>query len=66
MSIYEDAVCRKIQQRAEFGLNKYGVTLERTDYTELDWLVHAQEEAMDLCNYLEVIIQKKRQELGLQ
>ena len=66
MSIYEDAVCRKIQQRAEFGLNKYGVTLERTDYAELDWLVHAQEEAMDLCNYLEVIIQKKRQELGLQ
>lgn len=59
MSKYEDAVCEKIQKRAEFGLQKYGVTLERTDLNELDWLVHAQEEAMDLSNYLEVIIQRK-------
>lgn len=66
MSAIEDAVCEKIQRRAEFGLKKYGVTLERTDLDELDWLIHAQEEAMDLANYLEVIIQKKRKELGLQ
>jgi len=59
MSKYEDAVCEKIQKRAEFGLQKYGVTLERTDLNELDWLIHAQEEAMDLSNYLEVIIQRK-------
>jgi hypothetical protein len=55
----EDTVCEKLQQRAKFGLTKYGVTLERTDLTELDWLNHAQEEAMDLVNYLEVIIQQK-------
>ena len=55
----EDVVCTKIQQRAEFGLKKYGVTLERDDLTELQWLIHAQEEAMDLANYLEVLIQKK-------
>lgn len=66
MSVIEDAVCEKIQRRAEFGLKKYGVTLERTDLDELDWLIHAQEEAMDLANYLEVLIQKKRKELGLQ
>jgi hypothetical protein len=59
MSKYEDAVCEKIQQRAKFGLDKYGVSLERTDLNELDWLIHAQEEAMDLANYLEVIIQRK-------
>ena len=60
MSKIEDDVCKKIQQRAEFGLKKYGVTLERDDLTELQWLVHAQEEAMDLANYLEVLIQKKQ------
>jgi hypothetical protein len=60
MSKIEDAVCAKIQQRAEVGLKKYGVTLEREDLTELDWLIHAQEEAMDLVNYLEVLIQKKK------
>jgi hypothetical protein len=60
MSKIEDAVCAKIQQRAAVGLNKYGVTLERDDLSELDWLVHAQEEAMDLANYLEVLIQRKK------
>jgi hypothetical protein len=59
MSKIEDDVCKKILTRAEFGLKKYGVTLEREDLTELDWLVHAQEEAMDLVNYLEVLIQRK-------
>ena len=66
MSKIEDKVCEKIQKRAEFGLKKYGVTLERDDLTELEWLVHAQEEAMDLANYLEVLIQKKRKELYSQ
>ena len=60
MSKIENEVCRKIQQRAEFGLHKYGVTLERDDLSELEWLIHAQEEAMDLANYLEVLIQKQK------
>ncbi len=61
MSRIEDSVCEKIQKRAELGLKKYGVTLERTDLSNLEWLIHAQEEAMDLANYLEVIIQKEKQ-----
>jgi hypothetical protein len=60
MSSIEDSVCKKIQERASFGLRKYGVTLERTDLTRLQWLVHAQEEAMDLANYLEVLIQEEQ------
>ena len=56
MSLIEDNVCKKLQQRAELGLSKYGVTLLRTDLTTLDWLVHAQEEALDLANYLEVLL----------
>lgn len=60
MSAIETAVCEKIQRRAEFGLKKYGTTLKRDDLSTLDWLIHAQEEAMDLCNYLEVLIQREQ------
>lgn len=60
MSAIEDKVCEKIKRRAEFGLSKYGTTLERDDLSTLDWLIHAQEEAMDLCNYLEVLIQREQ------
>ncbi len=56
MSKIEDKVCEKIKQRAEVGLNKYGVTMDRTDLTPLEWLKHAQEEAMDLSVYLQKII----------
>lgn len=58
MSVIEDNVCRKITERAARGLAKYGVTMERTDLTMLDWLRHAQEEAMDQAIYLERIIQE--------
>lgn len=57
MSRIEDAVAAKLQERAEAGLVKYGVTMERTDLSRLDWLIHAQEEAMDLAVYLEKLIQ---------
>ncbi len=60
MSAIEASVIQKIKNRAEFGLSKYGTTLERTDLSSLDWLIHAQEEAMDLCNYLEVLIQREQ------
>ena len=57
MSAVADAVCGKIQGRASVGLNKYGTTMEREDFSKLDWLVYAQEEAMDLVVYLEKLIQ---------
>lgn len=60
MSRIERAVAAKMHNRAEFGLNKYGVTMERTDLSRLDWLIHAQEEAMDLAVYLERLIQDER------
>jgi hypothetical protein len=55
MSKYEDLVSEKILTRAHFGLQKYGVSLEREDLTFIEWLDHAQEETMDLANYLEVL-----------
>ena len=61
MSSIEDAVREKIKIRAEVGLNKYGVTMERTDLNTLDWLRHVQEEAMDSSVYLERLIQDYEQ-----
>ena len=55
----EEQVCYKILKRSEDGKKKYGVTMERKDLTELQWLKHAQEEAMDLAVYLEKLIQEK-------
>ena len=53
MSVHEEMVIEKIRIRSLVGFNKYGVTMERTDLQHLDWLQHAQEEAMDLAVYLE-------------
>jgi hypothetical protein len=46
-------VIKKFEKRADEGLKKYGVTLERTDLTTLDWIEHAQDELMDGILYLE-------------
>ena len=48
-------VTEKMKERADTGLKKYGVTTERTDLSLLEWITHAQEEAMDLAIYLERI-----------
>ncbi len=58
MSKIENIVCAKIKLRAALGKKKYGTTMERNDLTPLDWLKHAQEEAMDLAVYLEKLIQE--------
>jgi len=59
MSSIEKRVCIKILDRAEVGKKKYGTTMDRKDLTELEWLKHAQMEAMDLAVYLEKLIQLK-------
>lgn len=48
-------VLTKMASRAEVGLNKYGVTTERTDLDLLEWLTHLQEELMDATIYIERI-----------
>tara|TARA_R100001443_G_scaffold117076_1_gene139806 strand:+ start:2655 stop:2942 length:288 start_codon:yes stop_codon:yes gene_type:complete len=58
MSSIEKKVCDKIIKRSKIGKKKYGTTMERNDLTKLQWLKHAQEEAMDLAVYLEKIIQE--------
>ena len=39
--------------RSKIGTEKYGTTLDRNDLKPLEWLQHAQEEAMDFTLYLE-------------
>ena len=51
-----EAVREKLKKRAEVGLAKYGTDTTRQDLSFLDWLRHAQEEAMDLAVYLERMI----------
>ena len=58
----EEAVCGAIRARRDAGRKKYGTTMERQDLTPLQWLQHAQEEAMDFAIYLE----KLRRVLGEQ
>ena len=53
MSIIEDNVCEKIQERSKVGKSKYGVTMERTDLNTVEWLTHLQEELMDAAVYVE-------------
>ncbi len=56
VSRIEDRVVDRIRERAMRGAQKYGTTMERLDLSRLDWLRHAQEEALDLAVYLERLI----------
>ena len=47
------AVIRKMYQRSQVGIRKYGTTMERKDLSYTDWLTHLQEELMDSIIYLE-------------
>ena len=55
-----DAVKEDLDRRAALGLKKYGVGLERTDLTEIDWIQHAYEEALDLACYLRRLIDLRK------
>jgi hypothetical protein len=49
-------------EREEKGLKEYLTTMDRTDLTELEWLQHAYEEALDLSIYLKKLIKIKTNE----
>ena len=48
-----ESVINQFKERSEVGINKYGVTLDRTDLNTLEWLKHFQEELMDATLYIE-------------
>lgn len=47
-----ELVINKIRTRSEIGIAKYGITLDRTDYSTIDWIDAAIEEQMDNILYL--------------
>jgi hypothetical protein len=48
-------IIEKFSQRAEFGKNKYGCDLDRTDLELVDYINHALEEHMDAILYLQKV-----------
>lgn len=56
--IIVENVRAKLLNRSKIGINKYNTTLHKNNKD--NYLIHAQEEAMDLCNYIEkLLIQEK-------
>jgi hypothetical protein len=52
------SVITKFYERSKVGIKKYNTTLDRDDLSPIEWLNHAQDEAMDLCLYLERLKKK--------
>jgi hypothetical protein len=48
--------------REDKGIKEYGTTMDRNDLTEIEWLQHAYEEALDLSIYLKKLIKIKNDE----
>ena len=48
-----ESVIKQFKDRSNVGIAKYGTTMDRKDLSTLEWLNHAQQEAMDFCLYLE-------------
>lgn len=53
-----ESVRQQLLERSNVGIQKYGVTLDRTDLSLLDWLEHAKQESLDQVLYLERAIQE--------
>lgn len=52
-------VIHDLKTREVRGKSKYGTTMDRTDLSEVEWLQHAYEEALDMALYLKKAIDAK-------
>ena len=52
------SIIDQFTSRALMGKKKYGVDLDRTDLSLLEWIEHAKQEHMDAILYLEKIKQE--------
>jgi tRNA A37 threonylcarbamoyladenosine biosynthesis protein TsaE len=48
-----EKVVKLFRKRSKRGIEKYGVTLEQNDLSNVEWLQHLQEELMDAALYVE-------------
>lgn len=60
-----ESVRKKLLDRSEVGIKKYGCTTDNPGLSRKQALIHAQEEAMDLAIYLEQLIQLEEWNKGL-
>jgi hypothetical protein len=51
-------VLSRFSERSQVGIIKYNTTLERDDYSLVNWLREAQAEAMDFALYCEAAINR--------
>jgi hypothetical protein len=51
-----DRLCDEIKQRRAMGLKKYGVSLKDATLSRKQLLQHAKEEALDMAEYLQTLI----------
>lgn len=69
MTIITDKVVEEVRndllQRSIVGINKYGVSLDRTDKSLKDWLQEAYEECLDQANYLKKCIMDLEESNGI-
>lgn len=56
MSQVTEQVINDIKARELKGLETYGVTMDREDLTQDQWLQHAYEESLDFCIYLKKLL----------
>jgi len=56
------SIIKQFEERSIKGKEKYGVDLDRTDLSLLEWIEHAKQEHMDAILYLEKIKQQYLQE----
>jgi hypothetical protein len=54
----EAMVCADIAKRQQFGMNKYGVSVQDNPLALREWVNHAYEEAMDFAVYLRRAIEE--------
>ncbi len=60
-----EQVRAKLLERSRVGVTKYNTTLAGSTETRLAFLNHAQQEALDLANYLQVLINREQQRVPL-
>lgn len=58
-----DRIVAMVRERAEVGVKKYGVTVDRDDLTLAQWVRHAQEEQLDAAQYLQRVLETFEKEI---
>lgn len=54
-----ESVRRKLLERSQVGIQKYGVTTDKAGLSRRDWLVHFQQELMDAAVYIEALLSEE-------